>query len=436
MTIPPLPPKTLVIQGYLNGKTRDSISKEIGISAGGVSNTIREWKRGIKVPEIEALRDFATTVKKSGLSMEQCTQGYRIIQLMKGLGIDDQSNAECYTTGRNISGVGIGIDINIEGKKMDFPTFVKEIYSNCKNLGIPPAIIPSWIKDMLDFYPSYSDSTTDSLPDIKIPFISQISFHIEQRKKEYADLKLYKKRLKEDIQKLEIQKRNSIESLSRIKQEEKDVLSYLPWFNDLEEMLWNNYSIKIKDDIQKFSQIVNDFKEHGYDYYKIIQEYWKSLSLKLMIDTHEADIRKLSEQKVSLNNSILSLESEVNLHRQTMNIYSYLEGMGFGLKELKQLWHTIREIVEANNIPPKEAVSKFLKDIDEQYDDKLGFESDVEEKKEELAQLKDKINNNRLMFRLEPSIGPTLSNLFQKGITEHDIIGINQLVELYTNIIR
>ena len=84
-----LPTKTLVIQGYLNGKTRDSISKEIGISAGGVSNTIKEWKREIRVPEIEALRDFAITVKKSGLSMQQCAQGYRMAQLMKGLGIDD-----------------------------------------------------------------------------------------------------------------------------------------------------------------------------------------------------------------------------------------------------------------------------------------------------------------------------------------------------------
>ena len=116
-----------------------------------------------------------------------------------------------------------------------------------------------------------------------------------------------------------------------------------------------------------------------------------------------------------------------------MNIYSNLEGMGFGLKELKQLWHSIREIAEANNISPKEAVSKFLKDIEEQYDDKLGFDSKVKEKEEELAQLKNKINHNRLMFRLEPSIGPTLSNLFQKGVTEQDIVGISQLVELCSN---
>jgi hypothetical protein len=138
------PTKTLVIQGYLNGKTRDSISKEIGISAGGVSNTIREWKRGIRVPEIEALRDFATTVKKAGLSMEQCAQGYRIIQLMKYLGISDDSELDGYTDSNNNgnSSIRSDRDINIMDKKMDFPTFVKEIYSNCKNLGIPPTIIP------------------------------------------------------------------------------------------------------------------------------------------------------------------------------------------------------------------------------------------------------------------------------------------------------
>ncbi len=92
MTVPAAtasPTKALVIQGYLNGKTRDLISKQIGISAGGVSNTIKEWKMRIGVPEIEALRDFAITVKKSGLTMQQCAQGHRMAQLMKGLGIDD-----------------------------------------------------------------------------------------------------------------------------------------------------------------------------------------------------------------------------------------------------------------------------------------------------------------------------------------------------------
>ena len=121
---------------------------------------------------------------------------------------------------------------------MDFPSFVKEIYSNCKNLGIPPAKISSWIKDMLDFYPSsYSDSKRDSFAEIQIPFISHLSFHIDQKKKECANLESYKKTLKENIQKLEIQKNRSRYSLSQIKQEEKDALSYLPFFHPLESKL-------------------------------------------------------------------------------------------------------------------------------------------------------------------------------------------------------
>ncbi len=297
-------------------------------------------------------------------------------------------DADGYTTGSNsrssINGssrIGIGSDINIKGKKMDFPSFVKEIYSNCKNLDITPTIIPSWIKDLLDFHRSYSDNTTDSLSDIKIPFISQLSFHIDQKKNECANLESYKKRLKEDIQKLEIQKNKSISSLSQIKQEEKDALAYLPFFHHLESKLKQYHDINIKDDILSFSQVIDDFKGHGYNAYEIINEYLKPRSLKLDIATKEAHIRSLSEQKASLNNSILTLESQVNLHTQTMNIYYYLEGMGFGLKELKQLWHSIREIAEANNIPPKDAVSKFLQDIDEQYDNKLGFDSNDKRKK-------------------------------------------------------
>ncbi len=292
MTIPALPTKALVIQGYLNGKTRDSISKEIGISAGGVSNTIKEWKREIRIPEIEALRDFTITVKKSGLSIQQCAQGYRMAQLMKGLGIDDDDgDADGYTTDSNNSSNGSGSDINIEGKKMDFPSFVKEIYSNCKNLGIPPAKISSWIKDMLDFYPSYSDDKTDSLSDIKIPFISQLSFHIDQKKNECANLESYKKRLKEDIQNLEIQKNKSIYSLSQIKQEEKEVLSYLPFFHNLEIELKKNHDINLKDDILSFSQVIDDFKGHGYKAHEIINEYLKPRFLKLEIETDKAQIR-------------------------------------------------------------------------------------------------------------------------------------------------
>lgn len=68
---------------------------------------------------------------------------------------------------------------------------------------------------------------------------------------------------------------------------------------------------------------------------------------------------------------------------QTLAAYSNLCDIGFGLKELKLLWHTIREIADANSIPAKHANKKFFKDTEDDYDDKLGFEL----KKEKLLAL-------------------------------------------------
>ena len=94
-----------------------------------------------------------------------------------------------------------------------------------------------------------------------------------------------------------------------------------PFFHPLESKLKQYHDINLKDDILSFSQVIDDFKGHGFKAHEIINEYLKPRSLKLDIATKEAHIRSLSEQKASLHNSILSLDSEVSIHRQTMNIY-------------------------------------------------------------------------------------------------------------------
>ena len=91
------------------------------------------------------------------------------------------------------------------------------------------------------------------------------------------------------------------------------------------------------------------------------------------------------------------------------------------------------EIANGNNIPSQEAVAKFIKDIEEQYDNKLGFESKVTEKRKELDLLNNQVTNCQTILRLNPFIGPTIFSLFQKGINEQDIISINQLVEVCSN---
>ncbi len=273
-----------------------------------------------------------------------------------------------------------------------------------------------------------------SLKEIVIPFISQISYYISQKKKEDKELDNHQNILKDDIKKLQIQKNTVVDSLSQIIRKEKFAISYLNFFNKLKKELLENYDIKIEDDIQNFSQLLIDFKEHGYNAAEIIKEYLKSLSIKLEIKTGEADIQSLQNQRNNLIKHVEDLQAQVELHRQTMNIYHQLETMKFGLKELKQLWNTILEITEANNISYEEAVSKFIKDIEKNYDDKLGFEKKVKEMKDELALLNNKVINCRTIIQSQPSIGPALSSILQKGTIEQNIIDIHYLIETLNNI--
>ena len=86
----------------------------------------------------------------------------------------------------------------------------------------------------------------------------------------------------------------------------------------------------------------------------------------------------LQNESNYLGQKCFSLENTVNSHEQIISIFKELEAMGFGLEELKLLSNTINEIAVANNIPLNEAQRKFFKDIEEQYDKKLGFESKVQ----------------------------------------------------------
>jgi hypothetical protein len=69
--------------------------------------------------------------------------------------------------------------------------------------------------------------------------------------------------------------------------------------------------------------------------------------------------------------------------------------MGFGYKVQKLLCHRLREIGVANQMNPDEAVGKFLKDVGEQYGDKLGFETTLNNLKAPDSELcKDRIRRD------------------------------------------
>ena len=442
----------------------NKIVQETGISKGKVHYLITEWKHSITQQNIDEIRNFLVLVKKSNISIEQCAQGFRLIHILKNFGIGESDDNSIYEEENDENK-------NNHSKYNEFSTFIQEIYLQCKNLGIASSNIISWIKDVLDIHSNsdadknfsnilfenddnldkkstsnligqdnsqiedefiyksnskdnYNSSTNskESLKEIRIPFISQISYYISQRKNENKGLENYQKTLKDDIKKLNIQKNTIVENLNQIDKREKFAISYLNFFNKLKKELLENHDIKIEDDIQDFSQLLNDFKEHGYNATEIIKEYSKSLSIKLELKSSEADLQSLQKQRNDIIKQLAELQAQVDPHRQTMHIYNELEAMKFGLGELKQLWNTIMEIADANGISYEKAVSKFIKDIEKNYYDKLGFEKRVKE-------MKDEVIKYRNIILSQQAIGPALYNLLQKGMVEQNIIDIHNLIE-------
>jgi hypothetical protein len=149
--------------------------------------------------------------------------------------------------------------------------------------------------------------------------------------------------------------------------------SILAWYSILNIEL-TRYKNSLED-VSLFAKAVRGLGQYGYDTDKTIAKSSELDFLKRQLQFFRTIIPDLENKYVKLNGECTSLEQTVNSHRQRISVYDELEQMGFGLKELKLLWHTIKEIAEANNISSEDTVKKFFNYIEEQYDDKVGFES-------------------------------------------------------------
>ena len=140
--------KSPVIQQWLEGKPRNNIAAENGLSDGAVTNIVNEWKHNLGFSLANDLRELAVTMKRVGVTASQCALGSRVAMIMLNMGI----------------------------KEDDFESYILDIYNHCKNVGIRPENIASNLKDLVEL------STTDAIP------FSQIPNHIKQKTEEKEKL--------------------------------------------------------------------------------------------------------------------------------------------------------------------------------------------------------------------------------------------------------
>ena len=118
----------------------------------------------------------------------------------------------------------------------------------------------------------------------------------------------------------------------------------------------------------------------------------------------------------------------ISLHSGILDVYNELYNAGFGIEKLKGLHETIRKIAESNQISTWAGVDKFYKDIETQYDAKLGFEAEKDRLNTEIQVLQEKRKKELESLREQPFIGAIILRLIQLGLTEDDILESSKML--------
>jgi hypothetical protein len=324
-------------------------------------------------------------MKKVGVTAAQCALGFRIATVMLRIGVKEDS----------------------------FESFILDVYNRCKDIGVSPENISSFLSDLLEF--------SKTLP------LSKIPHYIKQKTNE-------KIKLDQDVENLKVEA-DALRKLRDAALEDKGITtSGLKSYTSLTEEL-RKYGIPI-DDTSRFAKLVNNIRGYGYDAGRVIKEFSDLESLRKSHQFFEQNLQSLQDKATELGRDCATLELRANMHEQFLHKYETLDNMGFGLKELglkelDSLWNTVNEIARDNNIHPKDAITKFLSDVERQYNNKLGFESKVESLRSEVNNLYKDEARLRTELLLLPLVGPKLVKLTQSGVSEQDIIDIAAVFEKY-----
>ena len=237
--------------------------------------------------------------------------------------------------------------------------------------------------------------------------------------------------LKDQISTLKEQKSELEKSLDLVLEQKKQATEEMKSFFDAKQEL-DKHKISITEDIPKLAKTVKGIAEYGYEPKKVLEEFddihhlaHKRQALKITTDRMEKNLAKLNQDDYSLRRAI-------NLHSENLSVYNELANIGFGSKELRILLHTILDITNSNGITQWLAVDKFFKDIETQYDAKLGFESKKESLNFEIQILKEEREKTLQILKAQPLLGPIVMGLLQRGLTENHIL---MVAEIYLSLL-
>lgn len=379
--------KTDVISLYLYGDTTENIGKKCGTSVGYVSGVITKLKEELGQKEVSAIREFAVSMRKSGISVVQALIGAKIYSIISKSGLD-------------------------EDKLKDL---ILEVVKESQNLGISLSKLVESSKIISDLQEK-ADISLEDLPTKCQSMLENKDMLEEKLSYLTQQIANAKTTAKETLEKKDLTLKK-IEEFDRVKTE-------------LEK-----YNIKIND-LQKLVTILKKASDKNYDSDRIINQLQKQESYENKIDQLEQQKKQLHKDLDNETKKLDVIIKEIEEKKSLVTVIKNLEKAGIGEQDLQNLYKMVIDISKNNNINSKLALQRFSDEIKNNYDKMLGLKISLEKLEEKISvkskelettQLKEK--EFRIKYENNLETLHILKRLQQYGIGHSKILEWEKLFE-------
>jgi hypothetical protein len=141
------------------------------------------------------------------------------------------------------------------------------------------------------------------------------------------------------------------------------------------------------ESVPRFVSAAILLKERGYDVFEISEEFSKFEEIFKVCADIELRVNMAQLKLEGLDTKNRDLELQLAMNSQSVKVLSYLNDIGFGLPEFKQLRYLLAEVATQEGLTPDAAVKKFFDDLQDHYYDYIWLRNRVAELKSERHRL-------------------------------------------------
>jgi hypothetical protein len=251
--------------------------------------------------------------------------------------------------------------------------------------------------------------------------ISQLPDHI---KKQIVEAE----RLENELKRLREEKTNAQKERDEALEGSKMTSNAIDDFIRLKRLL-DKFGLSFEESkIPKLVKVLHELQHSGYEPIMITEKLSSIGSLQTREDELQISITNKEERLRKNTEECARYEEKLDSHRMSLGLYGKLERDGIGLKELGSLRNIVSEISAChNNLSPYFAFRKFCRDIEGQYDKKLGFEGRIASMNEQLQKSQQNLHHISLEYAQKKNVLDMLTELMEYGVTQENIIQWTQI---------